>query len=197
MKQYIKQALDTLYALDCRLDHADRELRTDRWRFTHPSAPDEFFTLNFRSSETAARAVVQRAKVAAGLATSDSLVKPKPKRNQRVKMEREAERKRRDAAHALAEARRAEERARKIEVRAAQNHRELDRLLRGPIVNTAPDASAVATGLLTVAQVADATGLTDKVVLRAIDSGRLEAYQCGKEVKVKGSDVRTWMQAAS
>lgn len=201
MKHYIKQALDALHALDCRLDHADRELRTDRWRFTHPNAPDEFFTIAVRSSEQACRTVVQRAKVAAGLATSDMLEKRKPKANQRQKMERAAERKRIATARALAEAKAAAERTRKIEAQAARNHRELDRLLRGrdygregfPLYASDLPADA----LLTVEQVADSTGVTDVAVLRAIENGKLEAYQCGKQVKVKGADVRSWLGATA
>lgn len=194
MKRYIKTALDTLEALDCRLDHKDRETRTDRWRFTHPNAPDEFFTINFRSSETACRAVVQRAKVAAGLATSETGATRKPRLNHQQKLEREAERKRLATIRSLAAAKEAEARAQKIAAQAARNHRELDRLIRGPVVTGAPDATAVPAGaMLTVTEVADLTGATDKAVRRAIDSGALEAYQCGKDVKVKGDDVRAWL----
>ena len=50
--------------------------------------------------------------------------------------------------------------------------------------------------MLTVAEVAGQTGLTDKAVQRAIESGRLEAYQCGRDVKVKGADVRDWLAAS-
>lgn len=198
MKRYIKTALETLEALDCRLDHKDRELRTDRWRFTHPNAPDESFTINFRSSETAARAVVQRAKVAAGLATSETGEKRKPKVDQRQKAEREAERKRVEAARALNEAEESKARARRIEAQAARNHRDLDRLIRGPIGagSSAPDPmNAAPDQMLTVAQIADETGLTDKAVRRAIDSGALEAYRCGKDIKVKGADARAWAKA--
>jgi excisionase family DNA binding protein len=193
MKRYVETAIDTLIALDCRLDQKDREVRTDRWRFTHPNAPDEFFTLNLHSSETAARAVVQRARVAAGLATSETGKTRKPKVNQRQKLEREAERQRRDAAHALGEARAAEERTRRVEAQARRNHQELDRLIRGPIASGADAVAVPPEAMLTVEQVADWTGVTDKAVRRALDSGALEGYQCGKDVKVKGADVRRWL----
>lgn len=196
MKRYIKTALDTLEALDCRLDHKDRELRSDRWIFTHPNSPDELFTLNLDSSETRCRTVVQRARVAAGLATSEAGYKRKPKANQRLKNEREAERKRREVAGALADARREREQAHKARAAVQRRQRELEDLMRGR-----PDPSG--TGdlppdtLMTVEQAADWTGLTDKAVQRAIDSGALIAYQCGKDVKVKGSDVRAWLRGAA
>lgn len=196
MKKYIKTALDTLEALDCRLDRKDRELRTDRWQFTHPNAPDELFTLNFKSSETAARAVVQRARVAAGLATSASGNKRKPKQNQRIKMERAAEHKRREAAHSLAEAARAEARIKQLEAQTVRNYRELDRLIRGPGETGAASSVGLSpTSMLTIEQVADHTGLTDRAVRQAIQSGRIEAYQCGKQIKVKGIDVREWLHS--
>lgn len=197
MRKSIKDALEQLHALGCKLDHADRELRTDRWRFTHPNTPDEVFTVNYQSSDVGLRTTIQRAKVAAGLATSDSMEKREPKQNYRVKMEREAMRKRRETAHALAEAERAKERTRQIEAQATRNHQELDRLIRGPVVASTPTADGIsAKAMLTVEEVADATGMTDKAVRRAIDSGRLEPYQCGNRVKVKGADVRDWLSAS-
>lgn len=197
MRKSIKNTLELLPALGCTLDHADRELHSYRWRFTHPAAPGEFFTVNHQSSEVSLRTVVLRAKVAAGLASSDSLAKRPPKQNARAKLEREAERNRIAAARTLAAAKDAEERARRHEAQAARGHREIDRLIRGPIVGGSVTVEAVpSAAMLTVAEVADQTGVTDKAVLRAIESGRLEAYQCGQAVKVKGADVREWLAAS-
>jgi excisionase family DNA binding protein len=200
MKRYVKTSLDTLEALGCHLDHKDRETRTDRWRFTHPNAPDEFFTLSLHSSETAVRAVVQRARVAAGLATSESGEKRRPKVNQRQKMERAAERDRKEAARAAADARAAEREAQVLVAQRSRQVRQLDRIMRGPAASGTSNArpeEIPANSMLTVEEIADRTGLTDKAVRRAVESGKLEAYQCGKEVRSKGSDVRTWLEAAS
>ena len=194
MKNYIRSALDTMTALDFKLDHKDRELRSDRWRFTHANEPESVLTLNIHMSEQAARTVVQRAKQIVGLGASGS-TKRAPKANQREKMQRAAEKRQREAARLLAEAKHAERVASREADRIAGRRRELDRLMRGSdsgasVVSVRPDS------MLTVAEVADQTGLTDKAVLRAIDSGRLEAYQCGREVKVKGADVREWLAAS-
>lgn len=194
MKNYIRSALDTLTAMDFHLDHEDRKIRTDRWIFTHANAPDERLTLNFKMSEQAARTVVQRAKQIVGLATSDA-TKRAPKANQRAKAERATLARQREAARLLADAKHAERIAAQESARIANRRRELDRLMRGddsaaPVVSIRPDQ------MLTVAEVADQTGLTDKAVQRAIESGRLEAYQCGRDVKVKGADVRDWLAAS-
>lgn len=194
MKNYIRSALDTLIALDFRLDHEDRKIRTDRWIFAHANAPAERLTLNFKMSEQAARTVVQRAKQIVGLATSDATNRA-PKANQRAKAERAALARQREAARLLAEAKHAERVAAQEAARIASRRRELDRLMRGSesgteVVSVRPDQ------MLTVAEVADQTGVTDKAVLRAIDTGRLEAYQCGRDVKVKGADVREWLAAS-
>lgn len=197
MKNYIRSAIDTLDALDFRLDHEDRKLRTDRWVFTHANAPDERITLNFRMSEQAARVAVQRARVIVGLATSDGRQKREPKANQRAKMERAAEQRRREAAIAAAEARHAARQAERELAVASARRQELDRLLRG---KDAPEprrqVSVAADAMLTIEQIADQTGLTDKAVQRAIISGALTAYQCGRVVKAKGSDVREWLEAS-
>lgn len=196
MKHYIKTALDTLDALGCQLDHQDRELRTDRWIFTHPNTPGETYKLNFRSSETAVRAVVQRARVAAGLASSETGGKRRPKVNEREKREREAESKRREAARRLAAARRAEEQARRDAAIVHRRQSELTNLLTGRSDNRVTPSAVDPNSMLTVEQVADLTGLTDKAVRRAVETGALDAYQCGKAVKVKGADVRRWLAAA-
>lgn len=193
MKQYIKTALETLEALGCQLDHKDRELRTDRWIFTHPNTPDETYKLNMRSSETAARVVVQRAKVAAGLATSETGGKRKPKINERERRERAAEAQRREAARRLAAARRAEDQARRDADAVHRRRAELTNLLTGKSDSRVTPGAVDPAALLTIEQVADMTGLTDKAVQRAVATGALEAYQCGKVVKVKGADVRRWL----
>ncbi len=195
MKNYIRSALDTLEALDFRLDHEDRKIRTDRWVFTHANSPDERLTLNFKMSEQAARTVVQRAKQIVGLATVGE-PKRAPRVNQREKNERAAERRRREAARLLADAKRAEEQAAREAGRIASRRRELDRLMRGSDSAAASPDGIRSDQLLTVPEVADQTGLTDKAVFRAIESGRLEAYQCGRAVKVKGADVRAWLEAS-
>lgn len=196
MKHHVKVALDTLEGLGFRLDHEDRKLRTDRWIFTHANEPDTRLTLNYRMSEPAARTIVRRAQQIVGLAASDGKVKRPAKVNAREKAERAAERKRREAAIAAAEARAAERKAQQL---VAQRHRqvsELDRLIRGRGDSTSA-ATVPADAMLTVEQVADQTGVTDKAVKRAIEMGALEAYQVGKVIKIKGADVRAWLGAAS
>lgn len=195
MKNYIRSALDTLIALDFQLDHEDRKIRTDRWIFTHANAPEERLTLNFKMSEQAARTAVQRAKQIVGLATTDGGDKRAPKVNHRAKMERAAEKRRREAARRLADAKATEAAAQKQASAIAARRRELDRLLvgKGDVV----DPTGVrADAMLTVEQVADQTGITDVAVRRAIAAGKLEAYQCGRVVKVKGADVREWLAAS-
>ena len=195
MKNYIRSALDTLEALDFRLDHEDRKIRTDRWIFTHANEPETRLTLNFKMSEQAARTVVQRAKQIVGLATVGT-EKPAPKANQRAKAERANETRRRAAAQELANARNAARAATKLVTAAQRRHAELERLIAGkasPVTIEAifPD------DMLTAEQIADSTGVTDAAVRRAIESGRLEGYMCrGGVVKVKGSDVRSWLGAA-
>jgi len=195
MKNYIRSALDTLTALDFRLDHEDRKLRTDRWIFTHGNSPDERLTLNFKMSEQAARTVVQRARQVVGLATSDSEAKPRPKVSNRDRLERAAETKQREAARSLAEAKYAEREAQRHATAIAGHRRDLDRLMRGKDpAQDAPRAVGIPDhALFTVDQVADMTGATDRAVALAIRNGKLEAYQCGKVVKVKGADVRAWL----
>lgn len=194
MKNYIRSALDTLEALDFRLDHEDRKIRTDRWIFTHANEPETRLTLNFKMSEQAARTVVQRAKQIVGLATVGT-EKPAPKVNQRAKAERANEARRREAARALADARDAKRAATRLVTAAQQRHNELGRLLSGKDQGVTVEAVSP-DDMLTAEQVADWTGVTDVAVRRAIESGRLEAYRCGKDVKVKGSDVRSWLGAA-
>lgn len=197
MKNYVKNALDTLHGLGFQLDHEDRKLRTDRWIFTHANEPDTRLTLNYRMSEPAARTIVKRAKQVVGLATSET-DKPKrgPKIDARQKAERAAQRAQREAARLAAEARAAEHEAQKL---VSQRHRqvsELDRLIRGRAGGA--NANDVAwNAMLTVEQVADQTGVTDKAVRRAIETGALEAYQVGKVVKVTGADVRSWLGGAA
>lgn len=194
MKNYIRSALDTLEALDFRLDHEDRKIRTDRWIFTHANEPETRLTLNFKMSEQAARTVVQRAKQIVGLAAVGA-EKPAPKTNQRAKAERANEARRREAARALADARDAKRAATRLVTAAQQRHNELGRLLSGKDQGVTVEAVSP-DDMLTAEQVADWTGVTDVAVRRAIESGRLQAYQCGKDVKVKGSDVRSWLGAA-
>lgn len=199
MKNYVKNALDTLEALDFDLDHEDRKLRTDRWIFTHANEPETRLTLNFRMSEPAARTVVQKARAIVGLSSTETGEKVKrPKVTAREKAERAAERKRIETTRRLAEAREEERRAQRLANATAQRYGELDRLLRGGRNDGLVDGAAVAAkSMLTVEQVADQTGLTDKAIKRAIDSGSLEAYMCGGTVKVKGADVREWMRGAA
>lgn len=192
MKNYIRSALDTLEALDFRLDHEDRKIRTDRWIFTHPNSPDECLRINIHMKEQAARTVVQRAKQIVGLAAVGT-EKPAPKANQRAKAEREVMARRRAASIAAKEAREAQEEAERLVAVRRRQVGELDSLMRGKAsgVGTVPAAA-----MLTIAEVADETGLTEKAVQRAVDSDRLTAYMCGGVVKVKGSDVRSWLGAA-
>ena len=191
MKRIIKDGVDLCSSAGFDLNHDDRKLRKDRWLFTHANEPETVVKFDTHMSELAARTQIAVAKRVLGLATNEAREPRKAKANQREKAERAAERKRRESAQLLAEARRAERVAAQESARIASRRRELDRLMRG---GEAPTNAAVrADAMLTIAQVADQTGLTDRAVQRAIQSGRLEAYQCGKEVKVKGSDVRDWL----
>ena len=195
MKNHVKDALHTLEALDFRLDHEDRKLRTDRWIFTHANSPDERLTLNFRMSEPAARTVVQKARAIVGLATTGGESSRRARVGAREKSERAAERRRIEAARRLSEAKEEERRALRLVSAAEQRYGELDRLLRG---RDSGGGGLPAGEMLTVEQVADSTGLSDKVVRRAVDSGALEAYMCsGGTVKVKAVDVRSWLRAVA
>lgn len=192
MKHHIRDALDTLEALGCQLDHADRETRKDRWVWTHANTPGETYKVSLHSSPPACRVVVQRAKVAAGLATSET---PKPR--QRAKADQLAERRLRAAAKERAEAQRMAAEARAHEAKAAADRASLDRLLRGTESTPSPSSLDPA-AMYTVEQVADEGGVGEREVLRAIKSERLTAYQCGRVVKVKGADARRWLgQVAS
>ena len=187
MRRHIRDALDTLEALGCQLDHADRETRKDRWIWTHANTPDETYKLNIHSSPATCRVVVHRAKVAAGLATSET---PKPR--QRAKSDQLAERRLRAAAKERAEAQRMAAEARAHEAKAAADRASLDRLLRG--VEGAPSAAGIdPDAKYTPAQVADETGVSEREVLRAIKAERLTAYQCGNTQKVQGAEVRRWL----
>lgn len=201
MKNHVKDALHTLEALDFRLDHEDRKLRTDRWVFTHANSPDERLTLNYRMSEPAARTVVQKARAIVGLATSEPGSPRRPRADARQKAERAAERRRIEAARRLAAAKEEERRAHRLASAAERRYTELDGLLRGRSTGRGPreqvGAALPTDGMLTVEQVADNTGLTDKTVRRAIDSGSLEAYMCSGTVKVKSGDVRSWLALAA
>lgn len=195
MKNYIRSALDTLEALDFRLDHEDRKIRTDRWIFSHANEPETRLTLNFKMSEQAARTVVQRAKQIVGLATV-GVGKPAAKANQRAKVERANEARRRAAAQELANARDAARAATRLVTAAQKRHAELERLLAGRATQVTIE-DVFPEDMLTAEQIADRTGLTDAAVRRAISSGRLEGYVCrGGVVKVKGADVRSWLGAA-
>ena len=195
MRHHIKSAMDTLYALDFRLDHEDRKLRTDRWIFTHPNAPGERLTLNFRMSEPAARTVLLKAKQIVGLATSDTVKVTKvPRVDARRKAENAAARNARLASAANAEARIARRKAEVAVAQASARRDELDRLLRGGC-NTRGDTVIAGDSMLTVEQVADATGETDKVVRRAIESERLLAVMTRDGIRVPGHAVRTWRAA--
>lgn len=193
MKNHVKTAIDTLTGLGFRLDHEDRKLRTDRWVFTHANEPDARLTLNFRMSEPAARTVIQRAKQIVGMASTETSGKERRARvNGQQKAERAAERARREAARSLAEARRAEREAERARGVAEARSRELDGLIRGRDVGVST-ASVRPDAMLTAEQAADETGVSDAVIASAIQGGRLEAYQCGKEIKVKGRDLRAWV----
>lgn len=195
MRNYIRRTMDVLEGLGFRVDLEDRKVRTDRWIFTHANQPDERLTVNFDSSETRCRVLEQRAKVIAGLATSGATPKQTPRTNQRIKAERAAIRQRQEAARRAAEARDAKERAIRAADQIEGRKRELDRMLRGVPASDGGRVAIAPDAMLTLAQVADLTGLTDKAVRRAIDSEKLEAYMCGGVIKVKGRDVQRWLAA--
>lgn len=195
MKSYIRRTMDLLGGLGFQVDAEDRKLRTDRWIFTHANAPDERLTLNFDSSETRCRVIEQRAKVIVGLAVSESgKTSPKARLNEQRRREREAERAARSAARAAAGARDAERRAERLVGAVAAQRRELDRLLRGGSTTTGsvriPDDA-----MLTVEQVADMTGLSDKAVQRGIESERLCAVMTRDGIRVSGKAVKKWVAA--
>jgi len=196
MRRLVRDGIDLAFALGFKLDEDDRALRKDRWLFRHANEPETLVKFDVHMSELAAQAQIQVAKRVAGLAVSDGAERPKPKQNVRAKMERAAQAKRRAAAHAAAEAREAQRQAERLVGQRHKQVAEMERLLRGS-PEAAFDATAIPPhAMLTVEQVADACGLTDKAVRRAIDNGALEAYQCGSSVKVKGADARAWLGAA-
>lgn len=193
MKKSARRAIEVLESLDFRVDHDDpRALHNDKLVFHHPNQPDQHLVVGFKIGDAAAAKIIRHGEAIAGLSTSDDEPKQKPKANHRAKMERAAERQRRETARRLAATRKAEEEAQRARAAAANRYRELDGLLRGRDGGVSTDGIK-ADAMLTVAQVADATGVTDKAVQSAIESDRLTAYQCGKEVKVKGADVRAWV----
>lgn len=197
MKNYVRTAIDTLIALDFQLDHEDRKLRGDRYIFTHANAPDDRLILNLHMSEPAARTVVQKARVVVGLATSDSLKKVNKARvNAREKAERVQRNKDAEAARQLAAARRDREQAQKAAAAVERRRKELDNLLRGKSRPSRVDARSLdPDGMFTAEEIADATGLTDKAVALAINTGALEAYMCAdKKARAKGADVLAWMK---
>lgn len=195
MKHHIKSAKDTLEGLGFNLDHEDRKLRTDRWIYTHANSPDERLTLNFRMSEPAARTVVCKAKQIVGLATSDTVkAKRTPRVDTRAKADTAAERRARLAHVASAEARIAQKKAEAALAQATARRNELDRLLRGGC-ETRGGTLIADDAMLTVEQVADATGETDKIVRRAIESERLTAYMTRDGIRVPGKAVRAWRAA--
>jgi excisionase family DNA binding protein len=193
MRKAARRAVETLESLDFRLDHEDRKLRTDRWVYTHANAPDQRLIVNYNTSDERAAGIVRDARQIVGLATNGAGER-RPKTTQRQKAERAAERKAREAAHRLADARAAEIEAQKAKAAAQSRFRELDSLLRGRDTS-GPVAPIQADAMLTAEQVADTLGVPDRAVLRAIDSGRLTAYRCGEQTKVKGADVRAWAAA--
>lgn len=192
MKNYIKTAHDTLVALGFYLDHKDRETRTDRWIFTHPNAPGDVIRLNFRMSETAARAAVQKARVIVGLATSSDS-KPKAKQNTRVKAERAERRRRAATARDAAEARRNAAQAERLAAQRRRQVGDLDRLMRGQEVAT---TGADLTGeWIAPDRLADELGVTDSSVRHAIANGSLDLYQVGSRQMLKVAEARAWATA--
>lgn len=194
MKHYVKSACDTLAALGFGLDHKDRVLRGDRWIYTHANEPEARLTVNIHMSEQAARTVVQRARQIVGLASTETGKQShKARVNARQKADRETERRRAEAARAVADARAAERHADVLVGRRQQQVGELDSLMRG---KEGPRGPVTLSGQwVTPQQIADEAGLQDAEVARAIDSGALEAYQVGKAVLVKPSDAREWLKS--
>lgn len=72
MKHSVKRAYDTLVALDFKLDHQDRKLRSDRWVFTHANEPDQRLILNFKMSDAAASKVIKHAEAIVSLASTET-----------------------------------------------------------------------------------------------------------------------------
>lgn len=195
MRRLVKDGIDLCLSLGFRLDHDDRQLRTDRWLFTHANEPETVVKFDVKMGELAAQAQIQTAKRIVGLSTSGVGGKRPAKVDARRKAERATERQRREAARLATDARAAEIEARRLVEARQRQVGQLDRLMRGRDDST--PVNLPAGSMLTVDQVADQTGLTDKAVQRAINSGALEAYMCGGQVKVRGADVREWMKAAS
>lgn len=194
MKHYVKSAIDTLISLDFALDHEDRKLRTDRWIFTHANEPETRLILNYKMKEPAARTVIQRARQIVGLATSETgKVSHKARIKSREKAERDALRRQREAAQAAADARAAEQRARRLAEARRRQVSELDALMRGKSSGGGDANLNIAAEWITPERVADETGLTYTAVHRAIESGELTAYQVGKQVMVKPADARKWL----
>lgn len=195
VRRLVKDGIELCRSLGFNLDQEDRKLRTDRWRFTHANEPETVVKFDVKMSELAAQAQIQTAKRIVGLAVSDGKPKAPPKASQRAKAERSAERQRRETAIRLAQARRDQEAAQRAAVGVLNRQRELEQLLRGGRRDSgrATAASIHPAAMLSVAEVADQTGLTDKAVARAIESGSLEAYMCGGQIKVRGADVRAWI----
>ncbi|WP_235738954.1 hypothetical protein [Nocardioides alcanivorans] len=195
MRKHAKNAVDQLHSLGCHLDHDDRELHKDRWVFTHPNAPGETFKISDFSGDAACRNVVRRAKVAAGLATSESGEKRKPRIDARAKAEADAIRLRREALAAARESQRAaQEIARLAEARRRQVT-SLDRMMRG--VPTTGAAPLPPEAKFSIPQLADELDVSEAAIKRAIDDEVLEAYMCSGVIKVRGADATAWARRRS
>lgn len=192
MKQSVKRALDTLEALDFRLDHDDRKLRHDRWVFTHPNA-DQRLIVNFRMSEAAASKIIRHAEAIVGLATTES--DAAQRKSDRVAAEKKRaaaeEALRREALERIAAAK--EARAREARARQFLARQDRGRLTFEDRLSVLDDIKAPHL---------DATRIADELCLRlpdvqaAINTGALEArVHPGKRVLCDVPEVRRWVQA--
>lgn len=192
MKTGAKRALELLPALDFKLDHEDRKIRTDRWIFTHANDPEQRLIINYRMSEAAASKVIRHAEAIVGLASTETDAATK-------RAARDAEKKRREEADRKRRAELAEQRAAEKERQAAATRRRqfAARQRRGQLTND--DRLAILSRIrgewIDPLRIADELCVREETVRAAINSGRLDAYRVGKRVLCKTREVVAWVKS--
>lgn len=187
MKTYVQRALDTLHALDFKLDHADRHLRGDRWVFTHANAPEQRLIVKYKMSDAAASKIIRHAEAIVGLASTES----------KTSGERRKKPKRARATDSRTEREKVE-----YEQRVANKERQIEaqrkkRWAQGKPNNS--DRVHVLRSLahkfqhITPARVADELLISEGRVLDAINAGSLEAVMTSQGIRCTPHAAARWV----
>ncbi|HET7387338.1 MAG TPA: hypothetical protein VFJ19_11820, partial [Nocardioidaceae bacterium] len=192
MKKSAQRAIEVLQSLDFQLDHEDRKIRTDRWIFTHSNAPDQRLIVNFRMSDAAASKVLRHAEAIVGLARTET-------EHVETRAEREAKRKRSEAAERQREIAAAKKRAdtKDAQIREARRRQFIARNNRNAL--TTDDRLLILDGIrgewIDPLRITDELCVSERRVRAAINGGALDAYMCaGKRVQCKVREVREWVR---